>query len=407
MSKLALKTVAVGIVAFISLAGNSSAAAHSCAKAGYTVDYRDAVNVVMHKYVPGYWEKDGSATAVCSRAYGKVVVVGQSGTTGDGPEWSHPMAMNRRYTAVVDGYGGNAGGEQDTRIRVIDLKTGRQVSSSTPSSDPDSIDDAIVAVALNISGAVGWIDAYYTGVSGAIHVYVKYPTGRKRLLADVREINSDFLRWSDDGGQLLWSTSRTAFDYVIPKYNFPKPRSKKSCYRNGDRAEGRDPSYVYVSRPFKADNWRNGRALIACSLTFKRRVVIARSGWRGDERFSYRSPAVAEGFAAVLVRRERANGWTDQLATFDLSTARRTCIASVGGHLRSSKLGAIAFDGRGTTAWLASGKLLGGARATTVRTCANGVTRTLSTGPGIDTTYISFDTEKKQVVVVDLPQSGH
>lgn len=383
-------------------------AAHSCAKRGLSASSRDRTNVVLRKDVSArFWEAGAWEYYVCSRKYGRLVYIGDVGTTADGPVWSAPMAMNSRYAAVVGGYGGNADGERDTSVELFDLKTGKQVWTGSPSPSGEGEENYVPTVALSRSGSIGWINQ---GDGVETEVNVRFPGKRARRLSVGNEIDSQFLRWSQDGKRLIWTDSPTTIKYAVAKYKPAKASNRGSCVRRGDHAAGRDSQYVYVTRRFRGSGWKNGRVLIACSLTHKHRVAIARSGERGENTYSFETPTVTEGFAAVVIH--RSTGGADErqwIASYDLSRGVRTCLAAAGPLLNDPSVGAIGFNSSGALFWNVSGETQGSlddVPTTTLRVCEEGRSKALLTDINLDPAFLRMGENDDAVVVVTKEKSG-
>lgn len=392
--RFALITTLVGVVSAVSAIPAS--AARPCAKPGYEVFYRDSTNIVLRKDVSKeFWEDVAWSFAVCSRQFGRAVYIGDEGITPDGPVWSELRAMNSRYAAVVHGSGGNADGGEDGGIFVVDLKTGREISSSEPSTPDMSHGEYINTVALSTNGAVGWTIAslpesdtsdepdYSTGV------YVRYPQRRVRQAAMGAGINGNFLRWSDDATRLIWTESSTVVPYEWPRYAAAKTRKTGKCLRAGDRVEGRAFGYVYLSRPYFGRGWKGARSLIACSYSYRQRVTIARSGVREGNTYAFRAPKVNTDFAAVVIDRTSSDGSKLQLfSVHDLGRARRVCQTDVVPGSANAKIGAIEFES-GATFWNATDD----ANSTHLRVCDRYGARTLHSSTTSDRAFLTFQND--------------
>lgn len=378
----------------LTLCAGSAAAARSCTKPGHKTYFRDATNVILDFDVSkDYYEDDASRWSVCSTKYGRPVVVGESGMTPDGPVWSDIMAMNSRFTVVVYGSGGNADGGSDDGISLYDLKSGKSIWSTSPAPRSNNEEASVYKAVVSPAGAVGWTNSYYTDDGQMTEVNVRFPGERSRRLAVDPKINTNYLRWSTDGKQLIWTDAATQVAFRPESYREARAPKRGNCLRPGDRLLGlEDRQFTYVSRPFSGKGWSHGRALIACSRTFKHRVTIARSGVRGGRRYSFGTPKVSAGLAAVVLRSQGETGDARQsIATYDLSRARRLCLTDVGPGLKNPTVGAVEFA-RAATYWNVSGESTDAAgkpsRITRLRVCDRGKAKTLYSNAKIDPTFL-------------------
>jgi hypothetical protein len=420
------RTVLTGLVAsaLLAFAGatNASAAEHSCAKRGATVAYSNPTYVTLRKKVRGKdWEEGPFKIYACSRAYGKVVYVGEEGLTPDGPEWVYVSSANSRYVALVSGYGGNADGGQDNAVYVKDLKTGKTVSDSRPTTTDDGFEPSVASVSLAADGSVAWIVNFTTETK--VGTDIKYEQrlelrarrarGEKvsMLVASGKSDVTFLSRWSADSKRLIWTNAPKVFSYTPRKERKSEPLRHGGCVgRSGDKLIGRGYGYLYLSRPFKADGWSHGRVLIACSLKYKRRVAIGHSGTYGGAIYSFDAPTVNETFAAITSRVTDA----DQKATttvmvYDLGRDERICRTDVGGALANVKVTPIALDGSGAAAWIFTGdtNAATGAPPTAAgaEVCDDKSARVLSQDEHLDEGLLKMDDYNKQIRVAISPSA--
>lgn len=371
------------------LAAGPATAAPSCTRSALIVESQTATNVVLNRVdVGAAYEGDAVNIYVCSRRYGKIVLVGGQETTGDGEVWGTPVAMNARYVATAHGNGNNADGGEDSYIEVTDLKTGKLKTSSDTGGD-------VVAATLNSTGAVGWtrvdneVDEFNEPSTPVTHILVRLPNGKKRprQLIEGPSIDPEYLRWSRDGSKLIWTDDMTEVKYTRHKFKEPRQKPSKSCIRSGDRVLSTSYPAEFVSRPFSAPGWKNGRVLIACASEHQHRVAIARTGVYKGERYSIDKYTAAGVFAAVAVTRTNGDRKHTSITTFDLGRQRRVCVADASSAPGTAKVGAIAVNEARATAWTVT-EAASGKRS--VRFCDGGRTRTVFEGPTLDPSFIRF-----------------
>jgi hypothetical protein len=304
-------------------------------------------------------------------------------------------------------------------VSVFDLKTGKNITSSATSTADNAFEPYVSSVALASDGSVAWTDSYGTSTKvgdkyefGSMNeLRTRRATGEKTstLIANGDSDATFLMRWSADGSHLNWTSSPKTFDFTPRDVGKSKPRRSGRCLgRKGDKLIGRGYGYVYLTRPLTAPGWDHGRTLIACSLKYKRRTILARSGTSGGITYGFDEPNVNEHFAAVATRiSEPSKNDVVTVLVYDLGRGGRICGATAGEAMAKVKVPRIALDGGGTAAWIATGETgaSGGATSSNsiLQICDDQPPRTLWSGAELDPEILTLDDFKKQISVAIQP----
>jgi hypothetical protein len=411
MSFRLVVAVLVSTTALLLIVGDAGAASKSCHRSGLKVAERQGEATLYTRLGRHWYEPGGMDQWVCSSRYRKLIRIGGNGLTGDGAVWAR-VTLAGRYVAVVNGSSGNADAGTDETIDVIDLKSGREVSSSKVADAGQSDEVAVQQVVVNARGEVGWTAIFFRaksdpaapgGYTDEEVVEVNVRKGGEKAptqLAVGTSIDQWLLRWSEDGTTLLWADPSSTFRYPTVALGAPTTDRKGNCARGQGRLVERDGSFgSYYERREVRGAWRGTTSLVGCSPHYKHRVVIAHSGTRGNVRHEWTGLASAVRFVAVASRTTTEAGdlsrWVD---VYDLGRKVRTC------HVRLDPLAddptklPMVVDRRGVVAWT---EVIGG--VTHLRLCVRGTVVQVAEGAGVDSGLLRLDSEHKTLFYSAAP----